>query len=145
MSLQVVLDKGQNADWFNAPWFCWMSALSVFSMIAFVFSQMVNKKSLLDLSVFKDRNFVFGTIMLMIVMGFYTLLLRLCRIFAGFVKIYGFLSGCSMIPRDIGSISAIIATGIFIKKSDDRALIAIGLVLWVQVVWCLEIQIFRFQ
>lgn len=130
VSLQIVLDKGQNADWFNAPWICWMSALSVFSMIAFVVSQIVNKKSLLDLSVFKDRNFVFGTIMLMMVMGVLYASIAIMPLFLQVLLRYtAFLSGCSMIPRDIGSISAIIATGIFIKKTDDRVLIAIGLML----------------
>lgn len=130
VSLQIVLDKGQNADWFNAPWICWMSALCVFSMIAFIVSQLVNKKSLIDLSVFKDRNFMFGTIMLMLVMAVLYSSIAIMPLFLQVLLRYSaFLSGFSMIPRDIGSISAIIATGIFIKKTDDRALIAIGLML----------------
>ena len=28
MCLQIVLDKGNNADWFNAPWVCWMFSIS---------------------------------------------------------------------------------------------------------------------
>lgn len=130
VSLQIVLDKGQNADWFNAPWICWMSALCVFSMVAFIVSQLVNKKSLIDLSVFKDRNFMFGTIMLMLVMAVLYSSIAIMPLFLQVLLRYSaFLSGFSMIPRDIGSISAIIATGIFIKKTDDRALIAIGLML----------------
>lgn len=130
VSLQVVLDKGQNVDWFNAPWICWMTALSVFSMIAFIISQLVNKKSLIDLSVFRDKNFIFGTIMLMLVMAVLYSSIAIMPLFLQILLRYtAFLSGFSMIPRDIGSISAIIATGIFIKKLDDRILIAIGLML----------------
>jgi DHA2 family multidrug resistance protein len=60
--LQLVLDNGQNNDWFNSPWICWTLAASMFSMVAFVISQLVNQKSIIDLRVFKDRNFTFGTI-----------------------------------------------------------------------------------
>ena len=61
MTLQVVLDKGNNADWFNAPWICWLSALSCVMGIAFLISQLKNKEALVDLSVFRDKNFLIGT------------------------------------------------------------------------------------
>lgn len=59
--LQIALDNGQKSDWFNSPKICWMLGLSIFAMIAFVVSQLKNSKSLIDLKVFKDKNFAFGT------------------------------------------------------------------------------------
>ena len=41
-SLQIVLDKGNNADWFNAPWICWLSAVALITGIAFFISQIEN-------------------------------------------------------------------------------------------------------
>ena len=61
-SLQIVLDKGNNADWFNAPWICWTFGISAVACILFFHSQITNKDSLVDLSVFKDGNFFFGTL-----------------------------------------------------------------------------------
>lgn len=130
VSLQVVLDKGQNADWFNTPWVCWTFAASMFSMIFFIVSQIINKKSLIDLSVFKDKNFIFGTFLLMVVMSVLYASIAIMPLFLQvLLKYSAFLSGYSMIPRDIGSITAIIITGFFAKKIDDRFLIAIGLML----------------
>jgi len=130
VSLQVVLDKGQNADWFNSPWVCWTFALSMFSMVAFFFSQFINKESLIDLSVFRDKNFLFGTFLLMVVMSVLYSSIAIMPFFLQVLLSYtAFLSGYSMIPRDIGSITAIIITGFFAKKIDDRFLIAIGLIL----------------
>lgn len=130
VTLQVVLDKGQNADWFNTPWVCWTFAASMFSMVAFVISQIRNSKSLIDLSVFKDKNFVFGTVLLMIVMSVLYSSIAIMPFFLQVLLRYtAFLSGYSMIPRDIGSITAIIVTGFFAKKIDDRLLIMIGLML----------------
>lgn len=126
--LQVVLDKGQNSDWFNSPWICWTFALSMFSMVAFIISQLVNSKSIIDLSVFKDKNFAFGTILMMVVMAvLYSSVAIMPFFLQSLLQYSAFLSGYSMIPRDIGSIMAIISTAFFAKKIDDRFLIIIGL------------------
>ncbi|MFA7658260.1 MAG: DHA2 family efflux MFS transporter permease subunit [Candidatus Gastranaerophilaceae bacterium] len=128
--LQVVLDKGQNNDWFNAPWICWTFTVSMFSMIAFVISQLVNSKSILDLKVFKDKNFAFGTVLLVLISAvLYSSIAIMPLFLQNLLRYSAFLSGYSMMPRGIGSVAAIIVTGIFAKKIDDRLLIAIGLAL----------------
>lgn len=130
VSLQTVLDKGQNADWFNAPWICWTAALSVFSMIAFIISQLVNEKSIIDLRVFKDKNFSFGTILLVMVMAvLYSSIAIMPLFLQNLLRYSAFLSGYSMMPRGVGSVTALIITGVFAKKVDDRILIGIGLAL----------------
>ena len=42
-SLQIVLEKGNNADWFNSSWICWLSLFSIVTGILFVKSQLKNK------------------------------------------------------------------------------------------------------
>ena len=69
ITLQVVLDKGNNADWFNATWICWTFGASVVFGIAFFLSQMFNKESLVDLSVFKDKNYSAGTVIQIVMQG----------------------------------------------------------------------------
>ncbi len=32
-TLQTVLDKGQDADWFSAPWICWFTVISIVSLV----------------------------------------------------------------------------------------------------------------
>lgn len=128
VTLQTGLDKGQNADWFSSPFICWMFGISIFSMIAFVVSQLVNDKSIIDLRVFRDKNFAFGTVLLVLVMAVLYSSIAIMPIFLqNLLRYSAFLSGYSMMPRGIGSITAIIVTGVFAKKIDDRLLIAIGL------------------
>lgn len=128
--LQTFLDKGQNNDWFNTPWICWTFAASMFSMVAFVVSQLVNKQSILDLKVFKDKNFSFGTVLLVLIMAvLYSSIAIMPLFLQNLLRYSAFLSGYSMMPRGIGSVCAIIVTGLFAKKIDDRLLIAIGLFL----------------
>ena len=35
-TLQIILDKGQEADWFSAHWICWFTATSVASFVGFI-------------------------------------------------------------------------------------------------------------
>lgn len=128
--LQTVLDKGQNADWFSSPWICWTFAASMISMIAFILSQLFNDKSIIDLSVFKDRNFSFGTALLFLVMAvLYSSIAIMPLFLQSLLRYSAYLSGLSLMPRGIGSVISIIITGAFAKKADDRVLIAIGLCL----------------
>ncbi|MGN1153249.1 MAG: DHA2 family efflux MFS transporter permease subunit, partial [Candidatus Gastranaerophilaceae bacterium] len=59
--LQIVLDKGNDADWFNATWICCFFTISVIFGIAFFTSQLTRKNTLVDLSVFKDKNYNIGS------------------------------------------------------------------------------------
>lgn len=128
--LQVALDKGNNADWFNAPWICWLFAASMISMVLFVVSQLINKKSILDLKVFLDKNYSLGTIlMIMVTAVLYSSIAIMPLFLQNLLKYSAYLSGLSMMPRGVGSVTGLIITGIFAKKIEDRSLIAVGLAL----------------
>ncbi len=45
VTFQIVLDKGNDADWFHSTWVCWTSAISILSCGAFFYSQFKNKES----------------------------------------------------------------------------------------------------
>ena len=129
-SLQIVLDKGNNADWFNAPWICWLSAFSVITGFAFIVSQIKNKHALTDLSVFKDKNYFIGTAVQIVMQG---VLLASLAILPQFLQaLMGYdalLSGLSMMPRGVGALIAMALCATMSNKFDNRLLVVIGLVL----------------
>lgn len=128
--LQVVLDKGNNADWFNAPWICWLTAISVISAILFFISQITNKESLIDLSVFKDKNFTAATIIQVVIQAvLYASLAILPQFLQSLLGYTAFLSGYSMMPRGLGSMTAMIICASVSGKIDNRLLVAVGLIL----------------
>jgi len=129
VSLQTFLDKGQNADWFNATWIRWTFGISVFSMVAFIVSQIRNKKSIIDVSVFKDKNFAYGTILLVVVNGVMYASTAIMPLFLQNLLGYSaFLSGYALMPRGIGSLAGVLIAGIFSNIIDERILGIIGLV-----------------
>lgn len=127
-TLQIVLDKGNNADWFNAPWICWLSFVSLVCGAAFLVSQIKNKDSLVDLSVFKDKNFLIGTlvqiVMQAVLLGSLAILPQFLQSLLGYDA---FRSGLSMMPRGLGALTAMIICATLSNKIDVRLLVMVGL------------------
>ncbi len=130
VSLQIVLDKGNNVDWFNTTWICQLFTVSCISALLFFISQIRNKESLIDISIFKDRNYFIGTFVQVIMMA---VLLASLAILPQFLQIMmgysAYLSGLSIMPRGLGSLTATIICGLISDKVDNRILLIIGLFL----------------
>ena len=129
ITLQIVLDKGNNADWFNSTWVCWTFAVSVLSCILFFISQFKNKESLIDLSVFRDRNFLNGTAILVTInLILYAALAILPQFLQTMLGYTAFLSGFSMMPRGLGCLVSVLVCAAIADYVDNRKLVAVGLV-----------------
>lgn len=130
LTLQIVLDKGNDADWFSAAWICKVFAISMMAMLAFFSIQIKKKKPLIDLSIMKDGNFFFGTIVLMVLMGVMmasaAILPSMLQRLMGYTS---FLSGISMVPRGGGCLLATILCGVLTPKIGTKPLIIAGLII----------------
>lgn len=127
---QIFLDKGNNADWFGSPWICWLFCLSISGFILFVHSQLKTKKNLVDLTVFKDRNFTVGMIIQIIIqIILYSSLAILPQFLQGMLGYTAYLAGVAVMMRSVGSIGALAIIGKYADKIDNRLLVATGLFL----------------
>jgi DHA2 family multidrug resistance protein len=128
--LQIVLDKGNDADWFGSTWVCWLTFISCVSGLLFFISQAKGKNPLIDLSVMKDRNFFFGTFIQIILMGVMmassAILPSMLQSMMGYTS---FLSGLSMVPRGAGCLVATVLSAIFVTKLGARKMVTIGLII----------------
>ena len=64
--LQVVLDKGNDLDWFASPEIIIMSVISVIGLVTFVIWELGERHPIVNLRLFKERNFAIGTTALML-------------------------------------------------------------------------------
>ena len=62
--LQVILDKGQESDWFSAVWLRWMAVIMIATLIGFLIRELKSKAPLVNLKVFLDRNFALGCLLI---------------------------------------------------------------------------------
>src|ERR1043165_6601603 len=63
-TLQLVLDKGQEEDWFASPFIIRSILIAVVALIAFVIWELRTKDPIVNLRVLKNRNFAVGTTMI---------------------------------------------------------------------------------
>lgn len=96
--------------------------------VLFFHSQITNKNSLVDLSVFKDRNFSAGTLIQVVIQAvLYASLAILPQFLQSMMGYTAFLSGATMMPRGFGSMTAMVICATIPNKVDDRIMAAIGL------------------
>lgn len=129
VTLQIVLDKGNDADWFGSTWICWMTFVSVIAGIGFFISQARNKiNPLVDLSIMRDRNFLFGTIIQIVLtavlLASAAILPSMLQRLMGYTS---FLSGLSMMPRGAGCFTGILITAIVSNRASERGMVMLGL------------------
>ncbi|AME24940.1 MAG: DHA2 family efflux MFS transporter permease subunit [Pseudomonadota bacterium] len=70
-SLQVMLDKGKDLDWFNSTTIVVLTLIAVIALAFFIVWELTEEHPVVDLSLFKLRNFTGGTIALAIGYGLY--------------------------------------------------------------------------
>ncbi|WP_300163195.1 DHA2 family efflux MFS transporter permease subunit [Solidesulfovibrio sp.] len=129
-TLQIVLDRGQEVDWFAAQWIRWFSGVSLASMIAFVVWELRAQYPLVDLRVLRDRDFAACTAMIGVVgVVLYSAITLLPLFMQTLMGYSAFDSGMALSPRGVGAIVAMILVGRIIGKVDTRVLIGLGFTL----------------
>jgi len=137
-TLQLVLDKGQEADWFAAPWICWTAAVSTLALVAFILRELTDHDPIVQLRIFRDRNFAMGTL----ITGTYGFVLyaatAMLPLFLQTLMGYSALqSGLSVSPRGLGAMASMVTVGLLVRKIDARYLMAFGFALLGASTWML--------
>ncbi|HXY07437.1 MAG TPA: DHA2 family efflux MFS transporter permease subunit [Terriglobales bacterium] len=129
--LQIILDKGQEDDWFGATWIRWASLVLVVCLVAFLIRQFRLDKPLVDLRVFQHRNFTLGCLLIGLfgaaLYGLVTLLPLFYQELLGYTAL---AAGWAVSPRGIGAILAMPIIGVLTAKLDNRWLIMSGFLLF---------------
>ena len=125
--LQVILDKGQEDDWFGAVWIRWAALALIVSLTYFLVHCWTHKDTLVDLKVFKDRNFAIGTLLIfMFGVGIYSTVTVLPLFFQELLGYTAFTAGLVVAPRGIGAICGMPIIGYLSNKVDPRWLLTFG-------------------
>ncbi len=127
LSMQIVLDKGQQYNWFDCPWICWVSGFSLAVLAFLIIWEIENKNSFIKLKLFKDRNFLIGTIISTAVsMVVFTTMYLAPQFLQNVIGYTALLSGYTMAPRVISCLIMLAVIPKLMKIYDSRILIAIG-------------------
>jgi MFS transporter, DHA2 family, multidrug resistance protein len=124
---QIVLDKGQEADWFSSAWIRRLSLIALVSMVAFVIRELRTRDPVVDLKILANRNFAAGVLLMgllgVMLYGTTSQLPLFLQTLLGYPALQ---SGLAVSPRGLGAMLSSLVVGRLIGVVDSRLLIAIG-------------------
>jgi len=126
-ALQIILDKGQEDDWFGAVWIRYAACALAVSFIYFVWHSWRDKDTLVDLKVLKDRNFAVGCVLIFLFgVGIYSTVTVLPLFYQELLGYTAFTAGVVVAPRGLGAIMGMPVIGFLSNKVDPRFLLTFG-------------------
>ena len=129
-TLQVILDKGQQEDWFSSPWLRAFAFLSVACFLGFVVWELHTEHPMVDLRVLKNRNFASGVVLMTTLGAVLYGTTAALPIFLQTLMGYSALqSGLTLSPRGMAAFVTTFVIGRLIGRVRNRVLIATGFVL----------------
>src|SRR5262250_3979 len=127
-ALQILLDKGQEDDWFESHFMVALAIIAAVLLTVFVIHELLTDDPVVDLRVFKIRSYAVG-VFLMTVVGFvlYGSLVLLPIMLQTLLGYPSLQAGIAMAPRGIGAFFMMPLTGLMTGRFDARKLLTAGL------------------
>lgn len=126
-ALQIVLDRGQEVDWFSSSWILTGVIVSAVCLIGFITWELCAEEPIVNLRVLTNRNFAVGvltvTLFGCILSGS---LVRLPLLLENLMGYTAFKAGVAVSPRGVGTLIATLVTGRLLRNRDGRNLIIVG-------------------
>jgi DHA2 family multidrug resistance protein len=128
--LQLMLDRGQDQDWFSSREIIFEAILAGLGLYLFVVHLFSARQPLLRPSLFRDINFSSGLVLMFAVGTLLVSSLALMTPWLQGMSNYPVeTAGLVMAPRGLGNLAAIMISGRLATRLDPRYLAGIGLVL----------------
>ena len=127
-SFQLMLDRGHSQDWFSSIEIVMEATLAGLFLYLFLVQMFTAKHPFLEPALFVDRNFAVGLIVMFMVSIVLLSTMTLLPPFLQHIMKYPVLdTGLLLVPRGIGTMISMFATGRLAGKMDGRLLILLGL------------------
>ena len=128
-SLEIVLDRGQELDWFGNSFIAWSAAIALFSIVGAIWWELRVKNPVVNLRLLKERNFLFCCT---IVLGLYTALYASTFLLPQFMQeLMGYdatNAGLAVSPAGLVTMIEVPIVGWLLSRGTDaRRMIAMGI------------------
>jgi len=128
--LQIVLDKGQQDDWFNSDFILTLTVIAAVCLTAFLVWELRIKAPIVDLTVFRDRSFATGNMVMFFgFFAFFGAIVLLPLYLQNLMGYTAFLAGVVLGPGGLIMLLILPVVGKLTQKIDARYLLFIGLVI----------------
>lgn len=127
-SLQLLLDRGEQADWFDALEIQLYAIAAVLALYLFIVHNLTSDHRFLSPALLRDRNYVSGTLFIFVVgivlLGTMALLPTFLQQWKGYPVM---TTGLVLMPRGVGVMCTMWMVDRLMKLMDARLLVVIGL------------------
>ena len=127
---QVVLDKGERDDWFGSPFIVWSAIIGTLGLIGAVIWELRQDEPMINLRLFKNRNFAMATFMMfalgLVLYGTTVLLPVMVQSLMGYTAEW---AGLVLSPGAILTLFSMPLVGRLLTKVEPRWLVVTGLVI----------------
>jgi DHA2 family multidrug resistance protein len=131
-ALQIMLDKGKDLDWFNSPLIVILLLITAIGCAAWLIWELTEKHPIVDLSLFKSRNFALGTLALCLGYAVYfgnvVLMPLWLQSFLGYTATW---AGLVSAPSGVTAVLTSLMMGYLMRRFDPRVLAATAFGLFV--------------
>ncbi len=127
-SLQIVLDKGQQEDWFNSQFIVVLAVVAAVCLVTLVFWELHTEQPIVDLRIFRDRSFATGNIVMFLAFfAFFGSIVLLPIYLQTLMGYTAFLAGIVLGPSGAIALLMLPLVGKATERVDARYLLAVGL------------------
>jgi DHA2 family multidrug resistance protein len=127
--LEVVLDKGQEDDWFHSSFILGFTIVGVVSLVSFVVWELQHDHPIVDLRMFRRRSFAVANVLMVtlgvVLFGSTVLLPQYMQVLLGYTAQQ---SGMALSPGGLVVIALLPFVGQMVSKVDTRLLVSFGFV-----------------
>ncbi|HZL43311.1 MAG TPA: DHA2 family efflux MFS transporter permease subunit [Verrucomicrobiae bacterium] len=129
-AFQIILDKGQQEDWFASSWITWFAVISAASFVAFIARELRTAHPIVNLRILKNRNFASGLVLITCLGGVLYGTTAALPIFLQTLMGYPALeSGYALSPRGLGAFVTTFIVGQLVGRIRNRVLMTTGFAL----------------
>jgi DHA2 family multidrug resistance protein len=126
-ALQLMVDQGEQHEWFDSPYIVMMAIVGVIGLTAFLARELSTAEPILDLTVFRDRNFSVGALIIALVgLGFNSSMLLVALYTQKMLGYDAWTSGLVLAPGGLGTMIALMFSGRLVSRMDQRLMLLFG-------------------
>jgi len=129
-ALQLMLDRGEQLDWFSSTEILLETGLMIVGFWVFAVHTLTGRDTFIDPKIFRDRNFVIGLVFIfmigIILLATMALLPPMLQNLMGYPTV---TTGLVLAPRGVGTMISMILVGRLMSRIDARLLILTGIML----------------
>ncbi|MGC1483202.1 MAG: DHA2 family efflux MFS transporter permease subunit [Candidatus Acidiferrum sp.] len=138
-TLQIVLDKGQEKDWFGTDWITTLAIISGVVLLTFLVYELHIKDPVVNLRVFTNRTYSTGVfLMALLGVGLYGTTVLIPLVLQTLLGYPALQAGFAMAPRGLGSFIGMPLVGLMMVKFDPRKMLTVGMVVCGITLWQLS-------